>query len=168
MSCNRIVVSTSRCGRDNPGSNPGYSNCFILNPFNAIFEALIFHFHFFLFDHEFRPDIFRVETSHTRGETSLIAAEGRPSCRSIWKWTNQESGRLRNQKSVNFNCRNSGPKTYFDIEVTANAVKTMNVQLEYCIIWKSATIWFIPVHSGSIRFHKVLSRTWIRSGTFRI
>ena len=24
-SCNRIVVSTSRCGRDNPGSNPGYS-----------------------------------------------------------------------------------------------------------------------------------------------
>ena len=23
--CNRIVVSTSRCGRDNPGSNPGYS-----------------------------------------------------------------------------------------------------------------------------------------------
>ena len=27
-SCNRIVVSTSRCGRDNPGSNPGYSNIF--------------------------------------------------------------------------------------------------------------------------------------------
>ena len=25
LSCNRIVVSTSRCGRDNPGSNPGYS-----------------------------------------------------------------------------------------------------------------------------------------------
>ena len=24
----RIVVSTSRCGRDNPGSNPGYSNLF--------------------------------------------------------------------------------------------------------------------------------------------
>ena len=23
QSCNRIVVSTSRCGRDNPGSNPG-------------------------------------------------------------------------------------------------------------------------------------------------
>ena len=54
MSCNRIVVSTSRCGRDNPGSNPGYSNCFILNPFNAIFEALIFQFHFFPFDHEFQ------------------------------------------------------------------------------------------------------------------
>ena len=33
MSCNRIVVSTSRCGRDNPGSNPGYSICFILNLF---------------------------------------------------------------------------------------------------------------------------------------
>ena len=31
MSCNRIVVSTSRCGRDNPGSNPGYSIFF--NPF---------------------------------------------------------------------------------------------------------------------------------------
>ena len=29
-SCNRIVVSTSRCGRDNPGSNPGYSKFFIL------------------------------------------------------------------------------------------------------------------------------------------
>ena len=27
-SCNRIVVSTSRCGRDNPGSNPGYSILF--------------------------------------------------------------------------------------------------------------------------------------------
>ena len=27
-SCNRIVVSTSRCGRDNPGSNPGYSKSF--------------------------------------------------------------------------------------------------------------------------------------------
>src|SRR6218665_2165149 len=23
----RIVVSTSRCGRDNPGSNPGHGNC---------------------------------------------------------------------------------------------------------------------------------------------
>ena len=28
LSCNRIVVSTSRCGRDNPGSNPGYSILF--------------------------------------------------------------------------------------------------------------------------------------------
>ena len=28
-SCNRIVVSTSRCGRDNPGSNPGYSILFL-------------------------------------------------------------------------------------------------------------------------------------------
>ena len=54
MSCNRIVVSTSRCGRDNPGSNPGYSNCFILNPLNAIFEALIFQFHFLPFDHQFQ------------------------------------------------------------------------------------------------------------------
>ena len=27
-SCNRIVVSTSRCGRDNPGSDPGYSRFF--------------------------------------------------------------------------------------------------------------------------------------------
>ena len=30
-SCNRIVVSTSRCGRDNPGSNPGYSKSFEIN-----------------------------------------------------------------------------------------------------------------------------------------
>ena len=29
LSYNRIVVSTSRCGRDNPGSNPGYSNLFL-------------------------------------------------------------------------------------------------------------------------------------------
>ena len=28
--CNRIVVSTSRCGRDNPRSNPGYSIFFDL------------------------------------------------------------------------------------------------------------------------------------------
>uniref|UniRef100_H2XKD2 Uncharacterized protein n=1 Tax=Ciona intestinalis TaxID=7719 RepID=H2XKD2_CIOIN len=27
QSCDRIVVSTSRCGRDNPGSNPGHSIC---------------------------------------------------------------------------------------------------------------------------------------------
>ena len=32
-SCNRIVVSTSRCGRDNPGSNPGYSILFSLLAF---------------------------------------------------------------------------------------------------------------------------------------
>ena len=34
-SCNRIVVSTSRCGRDNPGSNPGYSIIFfqVVRPF---------------------------------------------------------------------------------------------------------------------------------------
>ena len=30
-SCNRIVVSTSRCGRDNPGSNPGYSILFLVS-----------------------------------------------------------------------------------------------------------------------------------------
>ena len=25
------MVSTSRCGRDNPGSNPGYSNLFLIS-----------------------------------------------------------------------------------------------------------------------------------------
>ena len=35
QSCNRIVVSTSRCGRDNPGSNPGYSNVFNFSPRNS-------------------------------------------------------------------------------------------------------------------------------------
>ena len=34
-SCNRTVVSTSCCGRDNPGSNPGYSNYFRI--FSTIF-----------------------------------------------------------------------------------------------------------------------------------
>ena len=29
MRRDRIVVSTSRCGRDNPGSNPGHGNAFI-------------------------------------------------------------------------------------------------------------------------------------------
>ena len=34
--CNRIVVSTSRCGRDNPGSNPGYSTCLLLQYKNLL------------------------------------------------------------------------------------------------------------------------------------
>ena len=48
--CNRIVVSTSRCGRDNPGSNPGYSTfyfeiCFI-NKLVFYSCKLVLHFSF--------------------------------------------------------------------------------------------------------------------------
>ena len=54
-SCNRIVVSTSRCGRDNPGSNPGYSKFFF-----PTFEYFYIHknfgvkFFFQVFDIDWR------------------------------------------------------------------------------------------------------------------
>ena len=43
--CNRIVVSTSRCGRDNPGSNPGYSKLFQPSFFKSRKSVLTSHPH---------------------------------------------------------------------------------------------------------------------------
>ena len=48
--CNRIVVSTSRCGRDNPGSNPGYSilfGCAGTTP-NMSFTRFLISFNFYV------------------------------------------------------------------------------------------------------------------------
>ena len=41
----RIVVSTLRCGRSNPGSNPGHGNSEVFF-FYEYFKNILFRFHF--------------------------------------------------------------------------------------------------------------------------
>ena len=40
----RIVVSTSRCGRDNPGSNPGHGSADVYS--GSLFYIFLCYFHF--------------------------------------------------------------------------------------------------------------------------
>ena len=57
VSRDRIVVSTSRCGRDNPGSNPGHGKALVA--FMASGWHNFFHFIFCTFIHRVYSDVYK-------------------------------------------------------------------------------------------------------------